>query len=305
MATEKGLNTTAVCWQLGYSKQAYYKTKKLNLTKLNDQAKVKQRVLSIRATMPRIGTRKLYYLLQEAFKSDGIKMGRDSLFRLLKEEHLLIQKKRKYTITTDSKHFMFKHPNLVKELVVKRPEQVWVADITYIPVAKGFNYLHLITDAYSKKIVGYEMCDNMTTISTQKALKMALKGRLYHDKLIHHSDRGLQYCSALYTGLLKENNIDISMTIDGDPYENAVAERVNGILKDEFGLSDPISTPYEAEKMVRQAVEIYNTQRPHLSNHYVTPMKMHEQSQIVPKLWHKKGRSTLQSAPPSVSLFIN
>ena len=144
MATEKGLNITAVCWHLGYSKQAYYKTKKLNLTKLNDQAKVKQKVLSIRATMPRLGTRKLYYLLQEAFKSDGIKMGRDSLFRLLKEEHLLIQKKRKYTITTDSKHFMFKHPNLVKELVVKRPEQLWVADITYIPVAKGFNYLHLI-----------------------------------------------------------------------------------------------------------------------------------------------------------------
>ena len=265
---------------------------------------MKQKVLAIRATMPRIGTRKLYYLLQEAFKCDGIKMGRDSLFRLLREEYLLIQKKRKYTITTNSKHFMFKHPNLVKELEIKRPEQVWVADITYIPVAKEFNYLHLITDAYSKKIVGYEMCDNMTTISTHKALKMALKGRLYQDKLIHHSDRGLQYCSALYTGLLKENNIDISMTIDGDPYENAVAERVNGILKDEFGLGDIISTANEAEKLVRQAVEIYNIHRPHLSNHYVTPMKMHEQCQIIPKLWHKKGRITLQSDPPLVSSII-
>lgn len=261
-------------------------------------------VLTIRARMPRIGTRKLYYLLQEAFNNEGIKMGRDSLFRLLREEYLLIQKKRKYTITTNSKHFMHKHPNLVKELSIKRPEQVWVADITYIPVDKGFNYLHLITDAYSKKIVGYEMCDNMTTMSTLKALQMALKGRSYQGKLIHHSDRGLQYCSAVYTGLLKKNGIDISMTIDGDPYENAVAERVNGILKDEFGLGETNTTTDEAKKMVRQAVEIYNTERPHLSNYYVTPLKMHQQSQIIPKLWHKKSRSTLQSAPPLVSSII-
>lgn len=261
-------------------------------------------MLAIRALMPRIGTRKLYHLLQEEFKSDGIKMGRDSLFRLLREEYLLIQKKRKYTVTTNSKHFMFKHPNQVKDLVVKRPEQVWVADITYIPIAKGFNYLHLITDAYSKKIVGYEMSDNMTAASTLKALQVALKGRAYCDKLIHHSDRGLQYCSSLYTDLLKENNIEISMTINGDPYENAIAERVNGILKDEFGLGDTISTSYEAEKMVLQAVEIYNNRRPHLSNHYVTPKKMHEQSQIVPKLWHKKGRSTLRSASPLVPSII-
>ena len=184
---------------------------------------------------------------------------------------------------------------------IKRPEQVWVADITYIPVAKGVSYLHLITDAYSKKIVGYEICDNMTATSTLKALQMALKNRVYDDKLIHHSDRGLQYCSGLYTKLLIENNIDISMTIDGDPYENAIAERINGILKDEFGLGETIPTQKEAEKMVNQAVEIYNTIRPHLSNHYVTPLKMHQQSKITPKLWHKKSRSTLQSAPALIS----
>ena len=258
---------------------------------------MKQKVLAIRALMPRIGTRKLYYLLQEEFKREGIKMGRDNLFRLLREEGLLVQKKKKYTITTNSKHFLHKHPNLIKGMKIKRPEQVWVADITYIPVAKGVSYLHLITDAYSKKIVGYEICDNMTATSTLKALQMALKNRVNDHKLIHHSDRGLQYCSGLYTKLLIDNNIDISMTIDGDPYENAIAERINGILKDEFGLGETIPTQNEAIKMVRQAVEIYNTIRPHLSNHYVTPLKMHQQSKITPKLWHKKSRSTLQSAP--------
>ena len=141
-------------------------------------------------------------------------------------------------------------------------------------------------------------------MSTLKALQMALKGRLYQGKLIHHSDRGLQYCSAAYTGLLKKNDIDISMTIDGDPYENAVAERVNGILKDEFSLGETITTSDEAKKMVRQAIEIYNNERPHLSNYYVTPLKMHQQSQIMPKLWHKKSRNTLQCAPALIPSII-
>ncbi len=243
---------------------------------------MKQKVLAIRALMPRIGTRKLYYLLQEEFKREGIQMGRDNLFRLLREEGILVQKKKKYTITTNSKHFLHKHPNLIKGMKIKRPEQVWVADITYIPVAKGVSYFHLITDAYSKKIVGYEICDNMTATSTLKELQMALKDRVNDHRVIHHSVRGLQYFSGLYTKLLIDNNIDISMTIDCDPYANA-------ILKDEFGLGETIPTQNEAIKMVRQAVEIYNTIRPHLSNHYVTPLTMHQQSKITPKLWHKKS----------------
>ena len=245
--------------------------------------------------MPRIGTRKLYFILKNQLLSLGI--GRDKLFAIMKANQMRIYPKRNYRVTTNSYHRFHKHADTVTGTSIVRPEQVWVSDITYVGSTKCYNYLALITDAYSKKIVGYEICDNMTATSTLKALQMALKNRVNDHKLIHHSDRGLQYCSGLYTKLLIDNNIDISMTIDGDPYENAIAERINGILKDEFGLGETIPTQNEAIKMVRQAVEIYNTIRPHLSNHYVTPLKMHQQSKITPKLWHKKSRSTLQSAP--------
>jgi len=279
------------CALFGLSKQAYYKNIRNQGQKELKWHFVKPKVLELRRSMPRLGTRKLHYLLKE----ERIDIGRDKLFDLLRAEGLLVATRRKYVKTTNSTHWMRKYPNLVRNIELNRPEQLWVADITYLDTkAEGNLYLHLITDAYSKQIMGYELCDNMTAISTHKALMMALKKRRYKDKpLIHHSDRGLQYCSALYTECLMENNIAISMTENGDPYENAVAERVNGILKDEFGLGDQLNDIKEATKQVAQSIRAYNYQRPHLSCHMLTPIQMHNQQTVKIKTYKQKVQTSL------------
>ena len=239
--------------------------------------------------MPRLGGRKLYYLLQESLKAEDLRVGRDKLFQLLGEEGLLVTKKKKYTITTNSNHWMRKYPNKIKGMNVQRPEQLWVADITYVNVQNGHCYLHLITDAYSKQIMGYHASESLASSATLEALKMAIKNRCYSDPLIHDSDRGLQYCSTAYTNFLTEKDIMISMTEDGSPYDNAIAERVNGILKDEWGLGEVFKCVEEVRKEIRQIVPIYNEQRPHFSNHLLTPKEMHNQNTLRPKAWHKKA----------------
>ena len=191
---------------------------------------------------------------------------------------------------------MHKYPNLIKGLETVNPEQIWVADITWLYVTNGYCYLHLITDAYSKKIMGYELSQNLAATSTIKALKMALKTRKYSTPLIHHSDRGLQYCSAGYVNLLNSNSISISMTQDGNPYDNAIAERVNGILKDEFGLDDIFENIEQARSEVKQSIDLYNRQRPHLSNNMLTPTQMHNQNKLKPRAWHKKLTRTLEGS---------
>jgi transposase InsO family protein len=207
--------------------------------------------------MPRIGTRKLYYLIKDELIKQNIKLGRDVLFNFLRAEHLLIKPKRSYAKTTNSKHWMKKYPNLIKEMEVTKPEQLWVSDITYIQTNGGHNYLSLITDAYSKKIMGYELLDNLTTAGPLKALESALKSRKYKHDLVHHSDRGLQYCSAEYVNKLIENNVKISMTENGDPYENAIAERLNGILKYEFLIKDGFKNHLEAVKVIKESIKIF------------------------------------------------
>jgi putative transposase len=266
------------CELFGFSKQAYYKGR--SYKKLSDlkTVELKKYVLALRRQMPRLGGRKLYHLLQ---LEGNIHIGRDKLFSVLRENGLLVPRTRKSTITTNSKHRLRKYPNLIKCIYLERPEQLWVADITYIDTLDGNAYLHLVTDAYSKQIMGYELCSNMEAASTLKALKMALGKRKYKaSELIHHSDRGLQYCSKLYTDCLKENNIIISMTENGDPYENAIAERVNGILKNEFGLSDKLDDVIQAREVTTQSIEIYNYLRPHLSCSMLTPNQMHQQDKI-------------------------
>jgi transposase InsO family protein len=278
------------CELFGYSKQAYFKAQTVHCSVLNKQQQVKDLVLGLRRQMPRLGTRKLHHLLKEE-----LGMGRDKLFKLLRNEGLLICKRRRYTVTTNSKHWMRKYPNLIKDIALVRPEQVWVADITYIDTDEdGHGYLHLITDAYSKQIMGYELCENMEASSTLKALQMAIANRKYNGQpLIHHSDRGLQYCSKLYTDYLKDNHIAISMTENGDPYENAIAERVNGILKDEFGLSGQLNNINEAMQQTAQSISIYNNSRPHLSCHMLTPVQMHQQKEIKVKTYNKKAQTSL------------
>ncbi len=259
----------------------------------------------IRCKMPRIGTRKLYFLIKEELNILNIKIGRDVLFHFLKAEHLLIKPKRSYIKTTNSKHWMKKYPNLIKELEVTGPEQLWVSDITYIKTDCGHEYLSLITDAYSKKIMGYELLENLSTTGPLKALELALKNRKYNTNLIHHSDRGLQYCSAEYTEKLNKNGIKISMTENGDPYENTIAERMNGILKYEFLIIDGFKDHLEALAIIKESIETYNENRPHLSCNMLTPNKAHLQQKIALKKWKKKTSKEFSSEVNFKRNFIN
>ena len=279
----------------GLSRQSYYKNKSSRVKRNADLIIVRDLVMRIRCRMPRIGTRKLYYLIKDELNESNIKIGRDVLFNFLRAEHLLIKPKRSYVKTTNSKHWMKKHPNLIKNMEVTKPEQLWVSDITYIQTEQGHNYLSLITDAYSKKIMGYELLDNLSTAGPLKALESALKNRKYTHDLIHHSDRGLQYCSSDYINILKENNVKISMTENGDPYENAIAERVNGILKYEFLIIDGFRNHLQALEVISESINIYNESRPHLSCQMLTPNNAHLQQEIKIKKWKKKTSKVFPS----------
>jgi putative transposase len=227
-----------------------------------------------RALQPCIGTRKLQRLLQQS----GLVVGRDRLFALLRAHRLLVPARRAYHKTTHSHHRFRKHPNLLKpgehQVIPQRPEHVWVADITYLPVCQGEAYLSLVTDAYSRKIVGHCVHDNLKTGSVIGAYQQALKQRHYDDELIHHSDRGIQYCSAQYQALHQQHGVHCSMTDGYDCYQNALAERVNGILKNEFLIRKPRDIA-EAKVMVAESIRIYNERRPHLSLEYKTPDEVH------------------------------
>lgn len=250
---------------------------------------------NLRLKMPKLGGRKLYFLLQEELKS--LKVGRDRFFDILRANHLLIIPKRSYHVTTNSHHRFRKHKNQILDYEITRPNQVWVADITYIGNRKNPGYLSLITDAYSKKIVGHYVADNLNTESSLIALKRALKNNKPEmESLIHHSDRGLQYCSNEYQRILIKNGVKCSMTQNSDPYENAVAERINGILKQEFDIDKYDVETSIKRKIVEESIEIYNELRPHFSNHYLTPNQMHNQSDIKMKTYKTKNRSKNVSA---------
>lgn len=227
--------------------------------------------------MPRLGTRKLYYLLKDELREAGIKMGRDALNEYLRAENLLIRPRKSYTKTTDSKHWLRKHPNRLAATRVERAEQVFVADITYLKTREKTHYLSLVTDAFSRRIMGYQLSSDLAAENTVKALRMAVRQRLCDLPLIHHSDRGLQYASAIYQNELLRNNILPSMTDGYDCYQNALAERVNGILKQEF-LTESCQNEKQLETLIRQSVEIYNTERPHLSLQMQTPNAVHEKA---------------------------
>ncbi len=202
---------------------------------------------------------------------------------------MLIMPKRSYHVTTDSHHRFRKHKNIVSNVEISRPEQLWVSDITYVGTRKNPSYLALVTDAYSKRIMGYNVSDSLAVEGSLKALEMALENRSHRDQpLIHHSDRGLQYCSNEYQALLESNGIKPSMTEKYDPYENAIAERVNGILKQEFDIARDIRDLKIKKKLIRNAIEIYNDLRPHLSNHMLTPQQMHKQNKLKRKQYKSK-----------------
>ena len=244
---------------------------------MEKQAQVKSMVDRERKLMPRLGTRKLYHQIKPHLDSQGLKVGRDKLFAWMRQYGLLIAPRKRYVQTTMSKHWMRKYPNLIKEQDITRPEQVWVSDITYIKTEEGNCYLNMITDAFSRKIMGYVVDDNMEAVNMVKALKMALGNR--NDKeseLIHHSDRGSQYCSEDYTQVAIGNKVKISMTENGDPYENALAERMNRTIKEEFGLDGIIKSREQVLQVVEESVALYNYYRPHLALKMKTPEQAHK-----------------------------
>ena len=232
-------------------------------------------VKALRKRMPHIGTRKLHHLLEESFRQESIKVGRDKLFYILGYAKLLQKPKRMYAQTTNSKHWMRKYANIIKGLPITRKEQLWVSDITYVRMGKGFCYLSIITDAYSRKIMGSAVSDSLSTEVCLEALKEALRNRTTNNSLIHHSDRGIQYCSREYIQLLKANEVRISMTENGDPYENALAERVNRTIKEEFIGDYLFEDQGLLSAVTAESVRIYNTERPHLSLGMRTPDEVH------------------------------
>ena len=261
-----------------------YKEEKREQQQITEATIIIKAVKKIREEQPKIGVRKLQLLLQPVLCKHNIKLGRDGLFDLLREFGLLVKLKRYKHYTTDSQHQFYKYPNQIKDKQVNKSNQLWVSDITYIETGSKFNYLFLVTDAWSKKIVGYNLSTGYSARGARVALKMAFNNNKIATGFIHHSDRGIQYCSKEYTLLLKKKKAVISMTENSDPYENAIAERVNGILKTEL-LKARYDNEYQAQKAIQKAVTIYNTKRPHLSIGLLTPQKAHTTNATVKKLW--------------------
>lgn len=274
-----------LCRLFGKTRHAYYDSLWRKESSLVKEDIILQEVINLRKELPRLGTRKLHYVLQNKLVSHQISLGRDYLFDLLSEHKLLIRQRKRKAITTDSRHWMRKYGNLIKEIVITRPEQVWVSDITYIRLINQWGYLSLITDAYSRKIMGYNFRQDLAAEGCIDALKMALNNRLYNESTIHHSDRGSQYCSHNYVSLLMKNNISISMTENGDPYENALAERVNGIIKTEFNLYGSSLGFEQTGNQIRKSINSYNELRPHASCDYLTPNQAHLHSGELNKRW--------------------
>jgi putative transposase len=261
---------------LGYTTQAYHKKTNFYLRKDTQQQLILQQVRNIRKEQPRCGTRKLLCMLQPFFMQHKISIGRDRFFHLLAQNKLLVRKTKRSTHTTNSKHHFRRYPNIAKDFKPLKAHELWVSDITYIPLKERFAYLFLITDAYSRKIIGFHVSDDMKVSSAIVALQKAMQQKPDDTIVIHHSDRGIQYCSNNYVELLQKNNALISMTQSGDPLENAIAERVNGILKTEL-----ISSSYEdidkASISIARAITIYNYKRAHSSLNYQTPHEVHQQ----------------------------
>lgn len=244
-------------------------------------------VNAIRKDQPKLGTRKLLSIIQNDLIEHQIKMGRDALFDLLASHNMLVRRRKRTPQTTFSRHWYRKYDNLLKDFICSGPHQLWVCDITYISIGEDYVYLALISDGYSRKIVGYNLSENLSTESCITALNMAFLQLPEEYNLIHHSDRGIQYCSMAYTNLLSKKSILISMTQNGDPYENAMAERLNGILKQEL-LKKKYQSYQEAKTEIDIAVKIYNEKRPHLSCDLLTPERAHAESGILKRHWKKK-----------------
>ena len=264
-----------LCWLFGVTRQAYYQSfYREGFIQIEEELIIKE-VITIREKHPRMGTRKLYLTLESFLFEHQIKIGRDGFFNLLSQYHLLIRTRKRTVRTTQSHHWLKKYPNLIKDFAPTAPDQLYVSDITYWRIDTGFVYISLITDAYSHKIVGYNLAQTLEAVECLYALKMALLSIKKGIGLIHHSDRGVQYCSTKYVNLLEKYSIEISMTQDSDPRENAIAERVNGIIKGEYLECYSVANFAQAEELLNAVVKLYNKERPHMSIGNLFPEKVH------------------------------
>ena len=263
------------CRLLGITRQAYYKSKKALEKQLLEEEIVLGLVAEVRSKLPRLGTRKLYHLIKQDMESHGLKVGRDQLFKILRSNQMLVKVRRNRARTTFSYRWFNRFDNLSRDLEVTEPNQLWVSDITYVRVGHGFLYLSMITDAHSRRIVGYHLSKTLDRKGCIAALKMALSSTSSTDRLIHHSDRGVQYCSKEYTSLLTTNGISISMTQNYEPLDNPIAERMNGIIKGEFLETYNLRQVTDAKEGIKKAVALYNSMRPHNSLGLATPNEVH------------------------------
>ena len=276
----------ALCGLFGKTRNAYYDHQRRATAQALLDGLVLELVAGFRHELPRVGTRKLHFLLQPHLGAYAPRVGRDYLFALLSAHGQLIRRRKRRVVTTQTCLPLLRRPNLIEHLAVSRAEQVWVSDITYVRLLSGWSYLSLITDLYSHKIVGACLHPDLSVRGTLTALQQAMAARLHPQRpLIHHSDRGLQYAAREYVGLLDAHGVALSMTQRGDPYENAVAERVNGILKEEFGLADTLPSFARAHEQVVRAVRAYNELRPHGSCDFLTPAQAHEREGPLVRRW--------------------
>jgi len=289
-----------ICGWFGVTRQAHYQyTTRVEELTIESDLILKQ-VRRIRLEHPMIGVRKLYVMLENFLFEHQIKIGRDGLFNLLTSHNLLIKRRVSFKKTTNSNHWLKKYPNLIQNIEVIKPNQIWVSDITYWKISVGFVYISLITDVYSHMIVGHSVLATMEAKGPVQALQKAIKkSEKNRTNLIHHSDRGAQYCSAGYVTILEANNIRISMTQSGDPRENAIAERVNGILKNEYLCKEQVTDLIQARKILNKSIDKYNKQRPHMSISNLTPEYVYKKTNGLrtKKLWKTSNRYNLDNPP--------
>lgn len=269
------MTTVKSCKVFGKSKQAYYKTSTDKVSTAERESRLLKFIQEKRLILPKMGGRKLHNEIKVSSELIEFSVGRDALFSFLKQRNLLIKRKKRYARTTNSNHWYKKYKNEIKGIEIVRKNQVFVSDITYIKSRNGFLYLSLITDLYSHKIMGYNLSKNLKSEGCIVSLRMALKNVKHPENLIHHSDRGIQYCSYDYTDILKTKKIKISMTEENHCYENAVAERLNGILKDEFFLYETFASYRMAKYAVEESIKLYNEVRTHYSIKLKTPAEVY------------------------------
>lgn len=268
----KGITVSGLCRAAGISRQSYYQGWRERQRSRGEEERILHAVRLQRRSLPRVGGRKLQHLLRAA----GVKVGRDALLRILGKHQLLVERKRKAVRTTYYDQSLPVYRNLLYQLEPTQPHQVWVSDITFVSIAGGFIYLSLITDLVSRRIVGWNAGDTNTAAESLKALGNAMEQLPAGRWPIHHSDRGSQYCCHEYVAALNARGLPISMTEQNHCYENCYAERVNGILKDEFHLDRSFRTRDQAQRAIAEAIEAYNTLRPHTSLQLRTPDQRHQ-----------------------------